>query len=52
MRGGTRRAEDGLPATSNKMAIDYVIESRPEVDWKRSARWVVAKDEKNGGKAL
>ena len=31
---------DGRPATSNKVAWDWVLEQGPNVDWKRQARWV------------
>jgi len=31
---------DGRPATSNKVAWDWVLEQGPDVDWKRQARWV------------
>ena len=31
---------DGRPATSNKVAWDWVLEQGPKVDWKRQARWV------------
>ena len=31
---------DGRPATSNKIAWDWVIEQGPRVLWKRKARWV------------
>ncbi|MEL0110698.1 MAG: DJ-1/PfpI family protein [Rickettsiales bacterium] len=31
---------DGRPATSNKVAWDWVLEQGPKVDWKRKARWV------------
>lgn len=33
---------DGLRATSNKRALDWVITQGPRVDWQRSARWVEA----------
>lgn len=32
---------DGKMATSNKMAFDWVIAQRPEVNWNREARWTV-----------
>jgi transcriptional regulator GlxA family with amidase domain len=31
---------DSRPATSNKLAWDWVLEQGPQVDWKRQARWV------------
>ena len=31
---------DGRPATSNKLAWDWVLEQGPKVNWKRQARWV------------
>jgi transcriptional regulator GlxA family with amidase domain len=31
---------DGRPATSNKIAWDWVIEQGPRVHWQRKARWV------------
>jgi transcriptional regulator GlxA family with amidase domain len=31
---------DGRPATTNKMAWEWVKSQGPEVDWKRIARWV------------
>jgi len=31
---------DGRPATSNKIAWDWVVEQGPKVLWKRKARWV------------
>ena len=31
---------DGRPATSNKVAWDWVLQQGPRVDWKRQARWV------------
>ena len=31
---------DGRPATSNKIAWDWVVQQRPKVLWKRKARWV------------
>lgn len=31
---------DGRPATSNKVAWDWVIEQGPAVRWQRQARWV------------
>lgn len=31
---------DGRPATSNKIAWDWVLQQGPKVDWKRKARWV------------
>lgn len=31
---------DGRPATSNKIAWDWVIEQGPRVQWQRRARWV------------
>ena len=31
---------DGRPATSNKVAWDWVLKQGPNVDWKRQARWV------------
>ena len=31
---------DGRPATSNKIAWDWVIQQGPRVLWKRKARWV------------
>ena len=31
---------DGRPATSNKIAWDWVLEQGPRVLWKRKARWV------------
>ena len=31
---------DNRPATSNKMAWDWVLEQGPKVIWKRQARWV------------
>ncbi len=31
---------DGRPATTNKRAFDWVVSTRPAVDWQRSARWV------------
>ena len=31
---------DGRPATSNKIAWDWVLEQGPRVLWKRRARWV------------
>ena len=31
---------DGRPATSNKIAWDWVIEQGPRVRWQRRARWV------------
>jgi transcriptional regulator GlxA family with amidase domain len=31
---------DGRPATSNKIAWDWVIQQGPKVLWKRRARWV------------
>ena len=33
---------DGRPATSNKIAWDWVVEQGPRVLWKRRARWVDA----------
>jgi transcriptional regulator GlxA family with amidase domain len=33
---------DGLPATTNKRAFDWVVTQGPRVDWKRRARWVDA----------
>jgi len=35
---------DGRPATSNKVAWDWVLEQGPKVDWKRHARWVDDED--------
>lgn len=31
---------DGRPATSNKIAWDWVVQQGPRVRWKRRARWV------------
>jgi transcriptional regulator GlxA family with amidase domain len=31
---------DGRPATSNKIAWDWVVEQGPRVRWQRRARWV------------
>ena len=31
---------DGRPATSNKIAWDWVLQQGPKVRWKRKARWV------------
>lgn len=31
---------DDRPATSNKVAWDWVVEQGPKVDWQRQARWV------------
>ena len=31
---------DGRPATSNKIAWDWVVQQGPKVLWKRKARWV------------
>ena len=31
---------DGRPATSNKIAWDWVLRQGPRVQWKRKARWV------------
>jgi transcriptional regulator GlxA family with amidase domain len=31
---------DGRPATTNKMAWDWVKSQGPQVDWRRVARWV------------
>lgn len=31
---------DGRPATSNKIAWDWVLQQGPKVDWQRRARWV------------
>jgi len=31
---------DGLKATSNKLAFDWVADQRPQVNWIREARWV------------
>jgi len=31
---------DGRPATSNKIAWDWVLKQGPRVLWKRKARWV------------
>jgi len=31
---------DGRPATSNKVAWDWVVQQGPKVLWKRKARWV------------
>lgn len=31
---------DGRPATSNKLAWDWVLEQGPQVNWQRQARWV------------
>lgn len=31
---------DGRPATSNKIAWDWVVQQRPQVRWQRKARWV------------
>ena len=31
---------DGRPATSNKIAWDWVVQQRPQVQWRRQARWV------------
>lgn len=31
---------DGRPATSNKIAWDWVVEQGPRVQWQRRARWV------------
>lgn len=31
---------DGRPATSNKIAWDWVVAQGPQVRWQRSARWV------------
>ena len=31
---------DGRPATSNKLAWDWVIQQGPQVRWQRRARWV------------
>ena len=31
---------DGRPATSNKLAWDWVIQQGPQVRWQRKARWV------------
>jgi transcriptional regulator GlxA family with amidase domain len=33
---------DGLPATTNKRAFDWVVTQGPRVEWKRRARWVDA----------
>ncbi len=33
---------DGLPATTNKLAFDWVAAQGPKVDWRRRARWVEA----------
>lgn len=33
---------DGLPATTNKLAFDWVASLGPKVDWRRRARWVEA----------
>lgn len=33
---------DGLPATTNKIAFDWVASLRPQVLWQRQARWVRA----------
>ena len=38
---------DGLEATTNKMAFDWVKSQRPHVRWKSRARWVRACD-RNG----
>ena len=35
---------DGRPATSNKIAWDWVVQQGPRVLWKRKARWVDAGD--------
>ena len=31
---------DGRPATSNKLAWDWVVQQGPAVRWQRRARWV------------
>jgi len=31
---------DGRPATSNKVAWDWVVKQGPRVRWQRKARWV------------
>jgi transcriptional regulator GlxA family with amidase domain len=31
---------DGRPATSNKLAWDWVVQQGPRVRWQRRARWV------------
>jgi transcriptional regulator GlxA family with amidase domain len=31
---------DGRPATSNKLAWDWVVQQGPRVKWRRQARWV------------
>jgi putative intracellular protease/amidase len=31
---------DGRPATSNKLAWDWVVQQGPRVQWRRRARWV------------
>ena len=31
---------DGRPATSNKLAWDWVVQQGPRVQWRRQARWV------------
>ena len=31
---------DGRPATSNKIAWDWVVQQGPRVRWQRRARWV------------
>ena len=31
---------DGRPATSNKVARDWVVQQGPRVKWQRRARWV------------
>lgn len=33
---------DGLKATSNKLAFDWVVEQGPKVEWIKQARWVDA----------
>lgn len=33
---------DGVPATTNKRAFDWVVTQGPRVDWRRRARWVDA----------
>jgi transcriptional regulator GlxA family with amidase domain len=33
---------DGMPATTNKRAFDWVVTQGPRVEWKRRARWVDA----------
>ncbi len=33
---------DGGPATTNKRAFDWVAGTRPDVDWRKRARWVEA----------